>query len=389
MIISVANRLQNVQEYYFSRKLREIRTLNAQGKDIINVGIGSPDLMPSPQTINALMETAQLPNAHGYQSYTGIPALREAMSSWYQRTYQVNIDSNGEVLPLMGSKEGIMHISMAFLNAGDGVLVPNPGYLTYSSVSSLVGAKIITYDLDEQNHWQPNWEQLEAMDLSGVKLMWVNYPNMPTGADASDALFQRLIEFAHRHQLLVINDNPYSLVLNSKPKSILQYEGSKSVAIELNSLSKSHNMAGWRIGMLVGHPDYLHNILRVKSNMDSGMFLGLQKAAIQALQNDSIWHQQQNQIYWKRKVVACQILKQLGCVYNEEQVGLFVWAKIPPSIHDVEAWVDQILQQARVFLTPGFIFGSRGEQYVRISLCCSVERLEEALERVVKNGRFA
>ncbi len=382
MIISTANRLDTVEEYYFSKKLREIRQLKAEGKPIINIGIGSPDLPPSKKTIAGLVNTSHKENVHGYQGYTGIPELRKAMSSWYERVYGVDLDADSEILPLMGSKEGIMHISMAFLNAGDSVLVPNPGYLTYSSVGKLMHANIISYDLQEKNNWEPDWEALERMDLTRVKIMWTNYPNMPTGADASDSLFGRLVSFAHKHKILIVNDNPYSLVLNNAPKSILQIEGAKEVAIELNSLSKSHNMAGWRVGMVLGASDYLQAILKVKSNMDSGMFLGLQKAAIEALGNSQKWHSLQNKEYALRKKKACEILDLLDCKYSSHQVGMFVWAKVPNQVQSVEKLIDELLYEANVFMTPGFIFGTAGARYVRISLCSSLEVLEEAKDRI-------
>lgn len=384
MIIQPANRLGKVEEYYFSKKLKEIRQLNAAGKNIINIGIGSPDLAPSKETIKALTTTAEQKQHHGYQGYVGIPALREAIATWYDKIYAVAVDSTQEVLPLMGSKEGIMHISMAFLNAGDGVLVPNPGYPTYSSVSRLLQAQIHTYDLDENKNWQPKWEELEKMDLSNIKIMWVNYPNMPTGADATQAVFEKLVAFGKKHNILIINDNPYSLILNKQPKSILQIEGAKEVALELNSLSKSHNMAGWRVGMLLGKAAYLQTILRVKSNMDSGMFRGIQEAAVQALQNPITWHDTQNEIYANRRKVAFTIMDMLGCTYNENQVGMFVWAKIPNHIQHVEKWVDDILYKAEVFITPGFIFGTAGERYIRLSLCSEIAVLETVKERLLK-----
>lgn len=381
-MIPAANRLQTVQEYYFSRKLKEIRHMRESGKDVINIGIGSPDLNPSKSTIQALISTAQQDGIHGYQSYVGLPELRAAMAHFYQQTYGVSLDSRHEILPLTGSKEGIMHISMAYLNVGDGVLVPNPGYLTYTSVSNLLGANIHAYPLNARNNWQPDWDFLENNDWTNTKILWLNYPNMPTGADAQYATFDRLIAFAYKHKLLIINDNPYSLILNSKPKSILQCDGAKAVALELNSLSKSHNMAGWRVGMLVGQADYLQNVLKVKSNMDSGMFRGIQKAAIKALHNSRMWYEQQNQIYARRKIFAQKILDELKCKHNQNQVGMFVWAKIPDYITNVEAWVDEILYRTHVFITPGFIFGSAGKRYVRISLCCTEKRLQEALKRI-------
>ncbi len=382
MIIQAAERLKVVKEYYFSSKLRQISAMKAAGIDVINVGIGSPDLLPSDETLAALIDTAQQKNSHGYQSYSGIPELRQAIANWYQKCYGCTLNYTNEVLPLMGSKEGIMHISMAFLNPDDGVLVPNPGYLTYSSVANLLGAKVLPYRLLENNNWLPDFEALEKQDLTKVKLMWVNYPNMPTGADASTEVFEQLVNFAKKHQILIVNDNPYSLVLNDKPKSVLSVEAAKEVAIELNSLSKSHNMAGWRIGMLVGHKDYLNLVLKVKSNMDSGMFLGLQKAAIAALNNTVTWHQIQNEVYQKRKKIALQILSELNCTAQENQVGLFVWAKVPNNILSVTEWLDKLLLQARVFITPGFIFGTAGANYVRIALCSEAYILQEVLQRV-------
>ena len=385
MIIPKANRLEGVEEYYFSRKLREIRAMNYAGDNVINLGIGSPDGVPSKATVAALCHTAQQPNMHGYQSYVGLPQLRAAMANWYQRTYDVSLNPDGEIMPLIGSKEGIMHISMAFINPGDGVLVPNPGYLTYTSVSRLLGAKIVSYNLDENNDWQPDWEQLEKLDTSGVKLMWCNYPNMPTGANASTPLFERLIQFALERNILLVNDNPYSLILNFVQQSILQCKNSFETALELNSLSKSHNMAGWRVGMLAGKADYLRAVLQVKSNMDSGMFAGIQYAAIAALNNSKAWHDKQNAVYAQRRQLALEIAKGLGCQTNSKEVGLFVWAKTPNKVTDVEAWINDILHLAKVFITPGFIFGKGGERYIRISLCSSTEKFREAIERLKKH----
>ncbi len=382
MIIPPANRLNTVEEYYFSQKLRQIRELQASGKNIINLGIGSPDLAPAPQVIDALYNTAQQDNTHGYQSYTGIPELRYAMSNWYKRTYKVELNPDNEILPLMGSKEGIMHLSMAFLNTQDAVLVPNPGYPTYSSVSNLLEAKTIYYPLTEKNNWQPDWDFLENTDLSGVKLMWTSYPNMPTGANGSLSLFEQLVRFAHKHRILLVNDNPYSLILNPKPISILQVDGAKEVALELNSLSKSHNMAGWRVGMVAGSADYISNILKVKSNMDSGMFLGIQQAAIAALQLPLSWHEEQNNIYQSRRYLANQIADELNCTYDAQQVGMFLWAKVPDVVNNVGDFVDNILHNAHVFITPGFIFGSAGERYIRLSLCSPIEKFIEAHQRI-------
>lgn len=385
MIIQPANRLSDVKEYYFSKKLKEIRELNAAGKNIINLGIGSPDLAPSEETVKALTETAELSTSHGYQSYTGIPELREAISSWMNSTYGVDFKPENELLPLMGSKEGIMHISMAFLNPGDKVLVPNPGYPTYTSVSNLVDAEIEFYDLDENNGWNIDIEALKKKDLSKVKLLWINFPHMPTGAQADNQILKELIELAKKEQFLIINDNPYSLILNPNPQSIFNIEGAKEVCIELNSLSKSHNMAGWRIGWLTGAPEYISTVLRVKSNMDSGMFLGLQKAAIKALSNPLSWHEAQNEIYAKRKKLIGKIYDHLNVTYDPNGVGMFVWAKVPDEVESVEKLVDDILYKADVFITPGFIFGSNGDRYIRASLCANETTIKEALERIKTN----
>lgn len=385
MIIQPANRLSEVQEYYFSKKLKEIRELNASGKNIINLGIGSPDLAPSSETIGALIETAEQTNSHGYQSYTGIPELRNSISSWMASTYGVDFRAEDEILPLMGSKEGIMHISMAFLNPGDKVLVPNPGYPTYTSVSKLMDADIEFYDLDEQNDWNIDVSRLREKDLSKVKLLWLNYPHMPTGARADVHILQELITLAKEKGFLIVNDNPYSLILNPTPRSIFNLEGAKDVCLELNSLSKSHNMAGWRIGWLSGSKEYISTVLRVKSNMDSGMFLGLQKAAVQALSNPMHWHEDQNNIYAKRRKLIEEIFDYLQVKYNPNSVGMFVWAKVPNSVDSVEKFVDDILYKANVFITPGFIFGSNGERYIRASLCASQETIKEALIRIKAN----
>tara|TARA_B100000674_G_scaffold238359_1_gene195920 strand:- start:736 stop:1896 length:1161 start_codon:yes stop_codon:yes gene_type:complete len=385
MIIQPANRLSDVQEYYFSKKLKEIRELNVSGKNIINLGIGSPDLAPSPETIEALIETAEKTNTHGYQSYTGIPELRNAISSWMASTYGVDFKAENEILPLMGSKEGIMHISMAFLNPGDKVLVPDPGYPTYTSVSNLLDADIEFYDLDEQNDWNVDIERLKQKDLSKVKLLWLNFPHMPTGARADVHILQELINLAKENKFLIVNDNPYSLILNPTPRSIFNLKGAKDVCLELNSLSKSHNMAGWRIGWLSGSPEYISTVLRVKSNMDSGMFLGLQKAAVKALSNPMHWHEDQNNIYAKRRKLIEEIFDYLQVKYNPNSVGMFVWAKVPNSIDSVEKFVDDILYKANVFITPGFIFGSNGERFIRASLCASQETIKEALSRIKAN----
>ncbi|MDN5203146.1 aminotransferase class I/II-fold pyridoxal phosphate-dependent enzyme [Fulvivirgaceae bacterium BMA10] len=384
MIIPEANRLNHVKEYYFSRKLQEIRDMQAQGKDVINLGIGNPDFAPSEATIEALMQSANNPANHGYQSYKGVPELRSAIAGWYTRIYNVALDPDREILPLIGSKEGIMHISMAFLNEGDEVLVPNPGYPTYTSVSRLVGAKIKTYNLDENNDWGIDVHQLKNMDLSRVKIMWVNFPNMPTGANGSDGLFNELIALARENKFLICNDNPYSLILNNNPRSLLKYEGAMEVMLELNSLSKSHNMAGWRLGWVSGQADYINTVLKVKSNMDSGMFLGLQHAAIEAMNNTDDWHREQNKIYEQRRALTWELLDLLDCRYNKNQTGMFVWAKVPERVEHVEKFLDELLHGAHVFITPGFIFGSNGERFVRASLCNKVEVVKDAMVRIEK-----
>ncbi len=384
MNIQPARRLGNVKEYYFSTKLKEIDNLRKAGKDIISLGIGSPDLPPSPQTIEALAADAALPDAHGYQSYIGIPELRQAFASFYLRNYGVTLDPASEIQPLMGSKEGVMHISLAFLNPGDGVLVPNPGYPTYTSVSRLVEANIIPYDLREDNHWQPDFDALERMDLSNVKLMWVNYPNMPTGANATRQLYDRLVAFGRKHDIIIINDNPYSFILNHEHLSILASEGAKDVCIELNSLSKSHNMPGWRMAMVAACPQFIQWILKVKSNMDSGMFRPMQRAAAAALNSNSAeWHEEHNiNVYARRRALAEQILTTLHCSFDPDQVGMFLWGKIPDSYKDSGELADKVLYSADVFITPGFIFGSNGNRFVRVSLCAKEQQLAEALRRI-------
>jgi LL-diaminopimelate aminotransferase len=385
MILQPARRLDNVSEYYFSQKLQQIREMNAQGAKVINLGIGSPDMAPSEATISKLTEVANDPKSHGYQGYKGVPELRNGIAEWYLKTYNVKLNGDTEILPLLGSKEGIMHISMAFLNQGDEVLIPDPGYPTYSSVSNLVEAKIRLYDLDEQNNWFPDLKALEATDLSKVKIMWLNYPNMPTGAQATDALFEEIIAFAKKYKILICHDNPYSLILPAgPPKSILAFEGAIEVAIELNSLSKSHNMAGWRVGWVAGNKDYVNTILKVKSNVDSGMFLPVQQAAVAAFKNTEAWHHEQNAAYAGRRKIAWQLLDTLGCVYETSQVGMFVWAKVPDTIVSVEAYIEHFLQAAKVFITPGFIFGKKGERYIRLSLCSTEREFAEALERILK-----
>lgn len=382
--IKTANRIANVEEYYFSRKLAEVRSLDSPELRVINLGIGSPDQAPSQNVIDALVTSANNPAHHGYQNYKGVPQFRKAIADFYQSTYRVKLDAETMILPLMGSKEGIMHIAMAFVNEGEEVLIPNPGYPTYSSVANLVGAKLRPYDLDEALNWGIDIEALRRSDLSKVKLMWVNFPHMPTGRTASREELQALVDLAREHQFLIVNDNPYSMILNDEPMSILSMEGADEVALELNSLSKSHNMAGWRLGWVAGRKDYIEAILKVKSNMDSGMFLGLQHAATEALQNGKEWFASLNKMYADRKAVAQQILDALNCTYATKQSGLFVWAKAPGHINDVETWIDEILYGTKVFITPGFIFGEAGRRYVRISLCCTAEMLTAALDRIRK-----
>ena len=385
--ITPANRVGSVQEYYFSKKLKEVAEMNAAGKNVINLGVGSPDLPPSEQTIETLCEHARKANEHGYQPYVGIPELRKGFADWYKTWYNVDLDPKTEIQPLIGSKEGILHISLAFLNPGDGVLVPNPGYPTYSSVSKLVEARLIPYELKEELGWQPDFEELEKMDLSNVKLMWTNYPNMPTGANATPELYERLVDFARRKNLVIVNDNPYSFILNEKPISILSVPGAKECCIEFNSMSKSHNMPGWRIGMLASNPEFVQWILKVKSNIDSGMFRAMQLAAATALEAEADWYDGNNRNYRNRRHLAGEIMKALGCTYDEKQVGMFLWGKIPDSCKDVEELTEKVLHEARVFITPGFIFGSNGARYIRISLCCKDNKLAEALERIkrIKN----
>jgi LL-diaminopimelate aminotransferase len=380
-MITTAKRLESVEEYYFSSKLREVRQLLSQGKPIINMGIGSPDLHPSKTVIEAIQNAVNDENAHQYQSYQGLPELRKGFAGFYATHFEVALDFNTEILPLMGSKEGIMHISLAFLNEGDGVLIPNPGYPTYSSVTKLVGAEPIYYDLKENNNWEPDFEVLEKQDLSKVKIIWVSYPHMPTGATGSIELFQKLVAFAKKHSILVVNDNPYSFVLNENPISILQVDGAEEVALELNSLSKTYNMAGWRVGMVSGNANFIEAILKVKSNMDSGMFYGIQKGAIAALQLDKSWFADQNKIYQKRRALTFALAKKLGCTFDEYSVGLFVWAKLPAGIISSEKFIDEILYEKHVFITPGTIFGSNGEGYIRFSLCVAEGKIKEAIER--------
>jgi LL-diaminopimelate aminotransferase len=381
-MIKSANRIANVEEYYFSKKLAEVHGLDTPELRVINLGIGSPDQAPSADTIDALIASAKNVNNHGYQNYKGIPALRQGIAEFSKRTYGTSLNTETDILPLMGSKEGIMHIMMAFVNEGDEVLIPDPGYPTYSSVAKLVGAKLRTYEMKEELNWGVDVTALRKQDLSKVKIMWVNFPHMPTGRVASKEELKELVDLAREHQFLIVNDNPYSLILNDAPLSILSIEGANEVALELNSLSKSHNMAGWRIGWVAGHAQYIDAVLRVKSNMDSGMFLGLQHAAVEALKNDKVWFTELNKVYKQRSIAARKILDELETVYSEKQSGLFVWAKAPEHITDVEKWIDEILYSTKVFITPGFIFGENGKRFIRISLCATVEKLEEALMRI-------
>ena len=383
--IQPAERLSLVSEYYFSRKLKEVAQMNAEGMDIISLAIGSPDMPPSEKTIETLCEVASRPDTHGYQPTMGTPELRNAMADFYKRWYGVDLNPANEILPLIGSKEGILHVTLAFVNPGEEVLVPNPGYPTYTSLSKILGAKIVNYDLMEDNGWQPDFEQLEKMDLSKVKLMWTNYPNMPTGGNARMETYERLVDFARKHNIVVVNDNPYSFILNEKPMSLLQVEGAKDCCIEFNSLSKSHNMPGWRVGMCISNPTFISWILKAKSNIDSGTFRGIQLAAAEALKNDVEWHREANiNTYARRRKYAEQIMDVLGCKYDPNQVGMFLWGRIPDSYSNCEELTERVLHEARVFITPGFIFGSKGERYIRISLCAKEEKIQAALERIEK-----
>ena len=380
-MISAAKRLDTIEEYYFSHKLREVRNLQLSGKPIINMGIGSPDLQPPIAVLEAIQNSLLDAGAHKYQSYQGLPELRRAMADFYKNKYQVYSNPENEILPLMGSKEGIMHISMAFLNEGDGVLIPNPGYPTYTSVTNLLGAKSVFYNLSEKNDWQPNFEELEKLDLSNVKIMWVNYPHMPTGSNASFETLKKLVAFGKKHQILIINDNPYSFVLNKKPMSILSIEGAKEVALELNSLSKTFNMAGWRVGMVLGKASYINEVLKVKSNMDSGMFYGIQKGAIKALELSNEWFESQNVIYEERRKLVWQLAEKLNCTFDTNSTGLFVWAKIPEGKKSEEV-TDAILYDKDIFITPGTVFGSQGEGFIRFSLCVTSDVIREAISRI-------
>ena len=380
-LIEPAEHVKSISEYYFSVKLQEVAKLNAEGKNIISLGVGSPDLPPSEYVVNELCQVARNNDVHGYQPYTGIPELKQAYANWYKTSYNVDLIPS-EVLPLIGSKEGIMHITLAFLNIGDSVLVPNPGYPTYTSVSQLMRANVISYDLVESDNWMPDFDALEKMDLSGVKLMWVNYPNMPTGANATHELFEKLVAFGKKHSIIICHDNPYSFILNDTPMSILQVEGAKDICIELNSMSKSHNMAGWRMGMLASNEQFIKWVLKVKSNVDSGQFRPMQMAAIKALETPKQWHDNMNLLYEQRRIWAQKIMTILGCKFDTRQVGLFVWAKIPDYEIGSEELINDILYNAGVFITPGFIFGSNGNRYIRISLGSSATKMKDAYERI-------
>ena len=383
--IKPADRVSAVQEYYFSKKLKQVAEMNAEGKDIISLAIGSPDMPPSQQTIETLCEVAKRPDAHGYQPTMGTPELRNAMAEFYKRWYGVTLNPKTEIQPLIGSKEGILHVTLAFVNPGEEVLVTNPGYPTYTSLSKILGAKVVNYDLMENNGWQPDFDALERMDLSRVKLMWTNYPNMPTGGAARMETYERLVAFAKKHNIVVVNDNPYSFILNDKPLSLLQVEGAKDCCIEFNSMSKAHNMPGWRVGLCASNEEFIRWILKIKSNIDSGTFRGIQLAAAQALKNSEEWHHEANiETYRRRRVVAEKIMQILDCKYDDSQVGMFLWGKIPEHYKNAEELTEKLLHEARVFITPGFIFGSNGERYIRISLCAKEEKIQLALERIKK-----
>ncbi len=389
-MFSPADRLNAVTEYYFSRKLKEVATLNAEGADIISLAIGSPDMPPSAETIDTLCLEARKADAHGYQPTVGIPQLRQAMARFYRRWYGVELDPACEIQPLIGSKEGILHVTLAFVNPGDGVLVPNPGYPTYTSLSKLLGARIVNYDLREDDGWQPDFDQLERMDLTDIKLMWTNYPNMPTGGRARRETYERLVQFARKHNIVVVNDNPYSFILNEGEKlSILQIPGAKDCCIELNSMSKSHNMPGWRVGMLATNATFISWILKVKSNIDSGTFRALQLAAAQAYDNTEAWHTEANiATYSRRRAMAMEIMDLLQCTYDSDQTGMFLWGRIPEHYDNVEQLTERVLHEARVFITPGFIFGSNGNRHIRISLCAKDEKFREAVRRINEELRI-
>ncbi|MDR3118262.1 MAG: aminotransferase class I/II-fold pyridoxal phosphate-dependent enzyme [Mediterranea sp.] len=385
--IRPARRVAGVSEYYFSQKLKEVARMNAEGKDVISLGIGSPDMPPDDDAIRALCRNAWNPDGHGYQLHNGIPELRNAFAGWYKAGYGVELNPANEIQPLIGSKEGILHITLAFVDPGEQVLVPNPGYPTYTSLSKLLGAEVVNYNLKAENGWMPDFDELEQLDLSRVRLMWTNYPNMPTGANATPELYERLVRFARQKGIVVVNDNPYSFILNDNPLSILSVPGAKDCCIELNSMSKSHNMPGWRMGMAASNPEFIQWILKAASNIESGIFKAIQLAAAEALTAGPEWYGENNRRYRERRQLAGEIMEALGCTYDEEQVGMFLWGKIPDSCPDVEELTEKALHQARVFITPGFIFGSNGSRYIRLSLCCKKEKLAEALERI-KSSRL-
>lgn len=383
-MIEPARRINEIQEYYFSRKLKEVARLNAEGQDIVSLAIGSPDMPPSQQTIDKLCEVAQRPDAHGYQPSVGIPEIRQAMAGFYKKWYDVDLDWQSEILPLMGSKEGILHTTLAFCNPGDEVLIPDPGYPTYTALNKILGTRIVNYTLREDNGWQPDFDALEQMDLMRVKVMWTNYPNMPTGGVARRETFERLVRFAQEHSIVVINDNPYSLILNDHPLSLMQVDGAKDCCVELNSMSKSFNMPGWRMAMVVSNPTYISWILKIKSNVDNGCFRGIQLAAAEAFNtNTPEWHHEFNvEVYRRRRVIAEEIMKSLNCTFDPNQTGMFLWGRIPDRYIDVKELTERLLHEARVFITPGFIFGRNGRRYIRISLCAKDEKMKEALRRI-------
>jgi LL-diaminopimelate aminotransferase len=385
-----ASRVNSIQEYYFSRKLKEVAKLNAEGQDIISLAIGSPDMPPSKQTIDKLCEVAHDPNAHGYQPTSGLPELHKAMAGFYKRIYGVEVDPMTEVQPIIGSKEGIMYVTLAFCNPGDKVLIPDPGYPTYTAVNKIFGTQIINYDLREDNGWQPDFDQLESMDLTGVKVMWTNYPNMPTGGNARMETFEKLVAFAKKHDILVVNDNPYSLILNEHPLSIMQVPGAKDCCIEFNSMSKSHNMPGWRVAMMISNKDYISWMFKIQSNIENGTFRGIQLAAAEAFNtNTPEWHRENNiENYRRRRVIAEDIMRALDCTFDPTQVGMFLWGRIPDKYKDVEDLTEAVLHKAHVFITPGFIFGNNGKRYIRISLCAKDEKMQEALKRIKAVGNF-
>ncbi len=381
-MVDSANRTKQVREYYFSGKLSQIKEMIAAGIDVINMGIGNPDIRPPAEVIEALTSSCNTAEAHGYQPYRGIDELRSAISGWYFQHYNVKTDPASQVLPLIGSKEGIMHISMAYLNSGDAVLVPDTGYPAYAAAAGICGARCIYYDLNDENNWMPDLERLESKDLTGIKIMWVNYPNMPAGVRATDELFIKLVNFARKHNILVVNDNPYSFILNKKPISILSAAGTFENVLELNSLSKSHNMAGWRLGMVIGHEEHINDILKVKSNIDSGMFFPIQKAAVQAFKIDQAWYDELNAIYSYRQQMVFNLLQHLGCYTRNDQSGLFLWSRIPDKFTDSDEFSEHCLEKYRLFITPGHVFGLNGIRYVRTSLCLNESRIEEAINRV-------